>query len=75
MFNPYQINKLPSITQHFKQDQKYFIMMAKKDKIDFVYNTSALALIHDPILNIKAKDRLEFNSTMVTFYDSENMDA
>ncbi|MEA2110919.1 MAG: Fic family protein [Campylobacterota bacterium] len=42
MINPNEINNLSTVTQHFKQDQKYFIMMAKKDKIDFVYNTSAL---------------------------------
>ncbi len=42
MINSNEINNLPTITQHFKQDQNHFIMMAKKDKIDFVYNTSAL---------------------------------
>ncbi len=42
MFDPHKINNLLPITKHFKQDQHFFVMMAKKDKIDFVYNTSAL---------------------------------
>lgn len=40
MFNYKDINKLPIITKKFKQDKKYFYAMAKKDKIDFVYNTA-----------------------------------
>ncbi len=42
MFEYKKINKLPIITKKFNQDKKYSFAMAKKDKIDFVYNTSAL---------------------------------
>ena len=42
MFNPVEINKLPSISEKFKQNKSYSFAMAKKDKIDFVYNTAAL---------------------------------
>jgi len=42
MFNPDKINEMDTFTGQYKQDKKYFFSMAKKDKIDFVYNTSAL---------------------------------
>jgi len=42
MFNPDRINKLKSISHYYKQDKKYAFSMAKRDKIDFIYNTSAL---------------------------------
>jgi len=42
MFNPDEINGIDTFTAQYKQDKKYFFSMAKKDKIDFVYNTSAL---------------------------------
>ena len=42
MFNPEQINQLKSPSKAYIQDKKYVLAMAKKDKIDFVFNTSAL---------------------------------
>jgi len=42
MFNPHKINELKSVSEFYKQDKKYAFSMAKRDKIDFVYNTSAL---------------------------------
>jgi len=42
MFNPDEINKLKSVLDYYQQDIKYAFSMAKKDKIDFIYNTSAL---------------------------------
>lgn len=42
MFKYKEINRLPSIAKKFKKDKKYSFAMAKKDKIDYVYNTSAL---------------------------------
>ncbi|PHR54704.1 MAG: hypothetical protein COA44_12510 [Arcobacter sp.] len=42
MFNPEKINKLEPVYNYYKQDAAYAFSMAKKDKIDFIYNTSAL---------------------------------
>jgi len=42
MFNPDEINRLKSVVNYYKKDKKYAYSMAKKDKIDFIYNTSAL---------------------------------
>ncbi|MDF1880060.1 hypothetical protein JHD50_01885, partial [Sulfurimonas sp. MAG313] len=37
-----EINKLKTVSQYYKKDEKYSLYMAKKDKIDFIYNTSSL---------------------------------
>jgi len=42
MFDLNEINSLDSIAKNFTSKKKYVLSIAKKDKIDFVYNTSAL---------------------------------
>lgn len=42
MFKPEQINTLNALSQYYKADKNYAFAMAKKDKVDFIYNTSAL---------------------------------
>ena len=38
----FNINNIATNTLDFQQDKKRFLFLAKKDKIDFVYNTAAL---------------------------------
>ena len=42
MFNPKEINNLNKLSSKFISNKAYVLAMAKKDKIDFVFNTSAL---------------------------------
>ena len=42
MFSTQRINALQSPTRSFQHNKTYALAMAKKDKIDFIYNTSAL---------------------------------
>lgn len=42
MLNSNEINTLKKFSNNYKHDINYVLAMAKKDKIDFVYNTSAL---------------------------------
>ena len=42
IFNPNKINTLNKLSSKFTSNKAYVFAMAKKDKIDFVFNTSAL---------------------------------
>lgn len=42
MLNSKAINTLPKLATHYKKDQNYYLQMAKRLRVDFVYNTAAL---------------------------------